>query len=280
MEAFIDERDHNFDGFLHTTQLVNADLLPGITFFNAFNNWKQHCTSPLVQFEEKILLGRRAEQYFSIALKQDERFELLDTGRQLIRDKRTIGEFDFILRDRHSGKVIHLELVYKFYIWEPDFSPVPLEQWIGPNRNDLLHVKLEKLRKKQFPLLYSPEGRKAMIDLGIEIDEVEQQVCYLMNLFLPFGEHRVPDDLLPEKAIQGKYYRKEQLLSNTFENAQFCLPGRPNWFMQEEQLAVEWLDRDAFVHGELRELFELHRSPLFWMKDEQGEFHRGFAVWW
>jgi hypothetical protein len=65
-----------------------------------------------------------------------------------------------------------MELAYKFYLFDPSISSEPINNWIGPNRNDSLQEKLEKLKTKQFPLLYHKLAKSKFTTVAI--DQVSQ----------------------------------------------------------------------------------------------------------
>ena len=52
-----------------------------------------------------------------------------------------------IIEDINAKQVIHMELAYKFYLFDPNISSESINNWIGPNRNDSLNEKLEKLKR-------------------------------------------------------------------------------------------------------------------------------------
>ena len=70
----------------------------------------------------------------------DESFE--DKGVKIIVDKITIGEIDCLIE--YLNKYIHLEIVYKFYLYDEHINTGELDHWIGPNRKDSLVFKLNK----------------------------------------------------------------------------------------------------------------------------------------
>jgi hypothetical protein len=37
-----------------------------------------------------------------------------------------------------------MELAYKFYLFDPSISSEPINNWIGPNRNDSLQIRKKK----------------------------------------------------------------------------------------------------------------------------------------
>jgi len=62
-----------------------------------------------------------------------------------------VGELDcLILRDK---KPIHLEVIYKFYLYDASVGDTEIAHFIGPNRKDSLIEKLTKLQEKQLPIL-------------------------------------------------------------------------------------------------------------------------------
>ena len=123
----------------------------------------------------KLRLGHQIEYIFKQLLDQTERYKVLAHNIQILRDKNTIGELDFIVEDRfRESKKIHIELTYKFYILD-DTIKEPIHRLIGPNRKDSFFTKMEKTRDKQLPLIFTPEGRTTLSTLDINADELEQK---------------------------------------------------------------------------------------------------------
>ena len=110
-------------------------------------------TDPEFQIPSNIRLGHLVEKIVSELIKSSANYKVLYENIQVIEDKKTIGEIDFIIEDIITKQLIHMELAYKFYLFDPNISSEPINNWIGPNRNDSLKEKLEKLKRKQFPLL-------------------------------------------------------------------------------------------------------------------------------
>ena len=70
--------------------------------------------------------------------------------RQPVRDEeRTLGELDFVFRDE-AGRLNHWEVAVKFYLQTTSNDGHP--KYLGPNTNDSLERKLERMRNHQLPL--------------------------------------------------------------------------------------------------------------------------------
>jgi hypothetical protein len=90
---------------------------------------------------------------------------------------RTIGEVDFIMKERQSGKVIHLEVAVKFYLGTSPFNDP--YRWFGTNINDQLGKKVAHLQQHQTQLLLQHEAQIAFA--------IDERHCLLKGrLFYPF----------------------------------------------------------------------------------------------
>ena len=81
----------------------------------------------------------------------------------------TLGELDFVWRDRQSGCVHHWELAVKLYLYlpGPDDGQAHLERFVGLQRRDTLALKAAKLGQRQLPLSRQPQAVQA---LGVVVD--------------------------------------------------------------------------------------------------------------
>ncbi|MEK6789710.1 MAG: DUF1853 family protein [Pseudomonadota bacterium] len=108
-------------------------------------------------------LGRYAEDllHFWFAAPDNLEFTLVASHMPLREHGITLGEPDFVVRERSSGKLWHIELALKFYLGTAD------QQWLGPNRQDSLARKLNHLRQHQLPLLKTPAGQAWLQTQGL-----------------------------------------------------------------------------------------------------------------
>jgi hypothetical protein len=219
-------------------------------------------------------LGHLAEKIVAELIKSSTNYNVRYENVQVMEDKRTIGEIDFIIENISTKQLIHVELAYKFYLFDPSISSEPINNWIGPNRNDSLQQKLEKLKSKQFPLLYH-NGAQSMFD-NIELEEVSQALCLLVSLFIPY-QYKGSLSPIYEKAIKGYYLNFETFLSFNHSEKSYCIPPKKEWGMDPAENEV-WTDFEG-VKKYLNTSIEEQQAPLCWQK-YGAAYLAFFIVWW
>ena len=125
------------------------------------------CPQPLLAALSRardLRLGRYAEDLlqFWLASPDNAEFELLAEHVALREQGITLGELDFLVRERGNGQLWHIELALKFYLGTAD------QQWLGPNRQDSLTRKLTHLCQQQLPLLQTPAGQRWLQTQGLQ----------------------------------------------------------------------------------------------------------------
>ncbi len=95
-------------------------------------------------------LGSIFEGFISYWLKISPNYRELLQNIQLIEDKVTYGEIDFIIQEVATGKVIHLEVAVKFYLGSHPFEDA--YRWFGTNVRDQLGKKIDHLKTHQTQL--------------------------------------------------------------------------------------------------------------------------------
>jgi len=216
----------------------------------------------------------QAEACFEAYLKQSANFELLAANLQIHGEKNTLGELDYIVRNLKTDEVIHIELACKFYLYDVEAGFSEEEKWIGPNRKDSLFEKLEKLKLKQFPLLYKKETIQKLETLGIKMPS-SQQLCLKAFLFLP---KKMKPDFFPKnikKCIVGHYIKFVDFAEDTI--ASYALPSKKEWLLPESEI-TEW-----YSFSEIKQIIEaqlkMKKSPLIYKKTPL-KLERFFIVWW
>ena len=135
-----------FEGFLKTSTLWESTHVYDLSQFKI----EQKSIEIDKEIDTKQRLGKYVERFVSHQLVNTEGISLIAENIQISKDRITLGELDCLLYK--NGNPIHLEVVYKFYLYDP--TKQGLHCWIGPNKKDRLVEKLEKLQQKQLPLLY------------------------------------------------------------------------------------------------------------------------------
>ncbi|AVR46206.1 hypothetical protein C7S20_13585 [Christiangramia fulva] len=264
-----------FRGFCATPSLQYPQLIPGIHPFQFPN---VSITEDLISDLKKIehprnrLLGKRMESFFEIALKHSNRYEKIASNIQIFRKKVTLGEIDFLLKDLQNDEILHVELVYKLYLFDPDL-PKGYSRWIGPRRKDSLPQKLERLKEKQFPLLFLPETREKLKDLNLDFSNIKQHLCFKAKLFQPENKAAELQNLNPD-CLTGKWIHWEDFKNIDFEEGVFCSPKKVFWSMSPGN-NKSWLNFPQ-IKEIVSILIEKDRPPLIWMK--KGEKTESFFV--
>ncbi|PHQ30233.1 DUF1853 family protein [Leeuwenhoekiella nanhaiensis] len=264
-----------YKGFIETAQLSFAETeLPyGLFRLNRF----PEALPKDFKMPHPIRLGQRMEVFMEVALALE--YEVLAKNLQIIHEKRTLGEFDFIIRSKDGGKPIHLEMVYKFYFLRPELGGNWIDQLQGPNGRDHLKLKLEKMQGHQFPLLHEPEAHPYLKELGLNPDELEQNLFFKAQIFVPVNYN----DSLGHKpftdAISGNYFSFQELDNLNRQEFCFYIPFKNDWVAQPE--SADMFEPFKTFYKKISATLNEQRSVLFWMYSaETQQFKRHFASWW
>ncbi|WGK64439.1 DUF1853 family protein [Croceiramulus getboli] len=195
--------------------------------------------STTAEAPEGIRLGQRLEYCFKALIEAHPDFELVVHGLQIKRQKKTLGEIDFIVRDKrldhsaeHAHKVYHVEHTFKFYCIDPNITE-PIHRLVGPNRKDMFFTKLDKIKNHQLPLIYTEESKNALQHYGLESQAIQNRVYFKAHLFTPWNQEQkrpVPSAPLirPLNAActQGYWLRMEQLEDPFLKMPNFTFPTK------------------------------------------------------
>ena len=221
-----------------------------------------------------LRLGHLAEKIVAILIKSSTNYKILYESIQLIENEKTIGELDFILLHQYTKQLIHVELTYKFYLYDPGISSEMLNNWIGPNRNDSLREKLDKTKNKQFPLLYHRATQTKLKTL--EINNISQKLCLLVSLFIPY-QSKINLPSAYQKAIKGYYLNLEKFLGLDHSEKTYCLPDKREWGIDPSDNEY-WKDLGQ-INNTIIERIAEKQSLLCWQKHKDS-FSAFFIVWW
>ena len=259
-----------YTGFLQTPCLWKKDAVVGLQQFKI----EQKAIAFDLEIDTKLRLGKYIERFVSFQLQQEKSIQILAENVQIQREKITLGELDCLLLK--DDKPIHLEIIYKFYVYDPSVGSSEIAHCIGPNRKDSLLQKVTKLKDKQLPLLYSNECESYLKKLGLESLEIEQQVYFKAQLFVPFTQQNIQLKTLNQDCIVGFYINQKELA--TFNDCKFYIPTKKNWLLKPHTQA-DWQNYSSF-EKEVSKILNKESSPLCWMKHPNGEISKFFLIWW
>ena len=259
-----------FEGFLNTPTLWKSNAVYNLTQFEI----EQKSISFNLEIDSNQRLGKYVERFVSYQLSKDNSIKTIAENIQISKNKITLGELDCILLK--GEKPIHLEIIYKFYLYDASLGKDYLQHWIGPNRKDSLVEKLDKLQQKQLPLLYSKECLRYLQSIDLNVKDIEQQVYFKAQLFVPFRMNTAIESSINKDCIVGFYIHQEEL--SQFKNAKFYIPSKKDWLIIPHT-NIDWLHYKDFVR-ESSTYLQRQFSPLCWIKTNTGELKKIFLVWW
>lgn len=260
-----------FEGYLHTPQLWKNDAIFNLSQFEIPS---QKTSIFNESIPKNLRLGKRVELFVFHQLQQYPSIQILVKNQQIQDGTRTVGEIDAILTKENQP--IHLEIVYKFYVYDATVGSTALEHWIGPNRRDSLVQKLTKLKEKQFPLLFNKHTQPLLQKQQLTTELITQQVLFKAQLFIPLNVETINYDQLNPNCVKGFYIHFSEI--QQFKRDKFFIPTKENW-LTEVQTQTNWLSFDNFKHH-INPFMEQQMAPLCWLKKENGTLHTFFVVWW
>lgn len=123
-----------------------------------------HALEQLVTRNRSHFLGSYYESLWRYLIEADPCLELFAHNLQIHHQGKTIGEFDFLIRDTSTQRWLHQEVAIKFYLLDTQSEPA---RWRGPNARDRLDLKRAKLSQQQLVLSEHPIAQQTLVEKGI-----------------------------------------------------------------------------------------------------------------
>lgn len=210
-------------------------------------------------------LGHQAEFVFLQLLDACKDYTVLNHTIQLVEDKRTLGELDFIIQNIVTKEVLHVELTYKFYIIDKSIIS-PIDQIVGPNRKDTFVNKLNKTRNRQLPLLYSSPSKRILTEMELADINITQKVAFYAHIFLPYEDMTFDFDGLNEDCIAGYWVTVSQFQREDFLNVHYYRPSKTEWLHIPHHKTI-WKNHEDIM-DEIASCLHENRSVMLWKRKE------------
>jgi hypothetical protein len=220
-------------------------------------------------------LGRYFEALLAFWLSHDPGYELLYHDLQMQVDGRTLGAFDFIVRDRVTDATVHIEVAIKFYLGTGG------DEWPGPNRGDSLPRKLAHMQQVQSRLSLNPAVRQQLLDIGVAIDR--RMVMLKGRLFYPAMTEQAPPLQACAGHLQGQWWQQDRFFRHFSGSPRYWVVlEKSDWLstlrgldhkqgLMTEQLQQCWRERPmqwprclAAVAADGNEIFRVFVVPDNW----------------
>lgn len=271
MEHTSKDLQKQYNGFLKTPFLwLEKGVFNLQQFHYSSTSYKSFNLKPVT----KLRLGKLVERFVSEEIKGDESIKIIAENIQIQDNKRTVGELDCLLLQ--NGNPIHLEIIYKFYLYDSSVGNTEIEHWIGPNRRDSLIQKLTKLKEKQLPLLYNKKTKPYLEKLNLIAKNIRQQVYFKAQLFVPLQDYRKRFSIINNDCIVGFYIYPKELIQ--FSDCKFYTPTKHNWLVIPHP-QLNWMNFNEFS-TKIKLFLAEKNNPMYWMKQPNGELVKFFVVSW
>jgi len=278
MKANFNEIKQQYNGFFKTPQLFKKQSISPYPNFE-FNEFPFPSEVQILQKELKNLLyvGKRMEIFFKNGIENHTNYNLLLHSLQLINNnKKTLGEIDFLIEETSNNKLFHIELVFKFYIFDPDYSLNTLKCFMGPKRKDFLHKKLDKLHTHQFPILFSETSKNTFKKHDIKTENIEQKLCFKAQVYLPYAiQVNLPDYINPS-TVAG-YWLPFSSFNQLSTTSNYLIPNKQNWMVKPELSDASSMDFYSCKKAIEKALNDGH-APMLWEKTQEGKMNSYFII--
>ena len=206
--------------------------------------------------------GWRVGNYFEALvaywLRQLPGWRLLAANHPVRQDKRTLGAYDFIVRNAER-RAEHWEVAVKFYLLRGD--PTDWRNWVGPNQRDRLDKKVNRMRDHQLVLSRREVGRDALQDL--EVTDIYQQFVVLKGYF--FTEWGTPSTgpVNATRHAEGRWAEVDRIpdLRHAFPDSRWVRRDKPFWLAPLHRVRLESDKGQLPTHVQRPEMWA-RMSPL------------------
>lgn len=145
-------------------------------------------------------------------------------------NKQTLGELDLLVQHTPSQQYFHIELAAKFYLRHPEKIGLNEDHWLGPQTNDRLDLKLDKLYKKQLPFLHHEATQISLVDR--QLDHPYKQALIMKGyLFHPWQQGKTLTDSTNKAVLNGRWLHEKDFEHLRLKNKDqlWAILPKHNW---------------------------------------------------
>lgn len=163
------------------------------------------------------------------------------------KSKPTIGELDVLAASpitntlESDNKYFHFELAVKFYLQKPNSCGNALSDWLGPQANDRLDLKYQKLTQKQLPFIHHPATEQTLKNRQLEHDYKSQLISRGCLMAQWQQAYELPEQVNPDISM-GQWLFHKQLGELLIEaSTHWAIIDKHNWlgpFLYTDQKAL------------------------------------------
>ena len=162
--------------------------------------------------------------------------------------KQTLGELDLLVQHIPSEQYFHLELAAKFYLRHPEHTGLNEEHWFGPQSNDRLDLKLNKLHQKQLPFLFHDATKTSLIERKLN-HEYKQALIMKGYLFHPWQQNELLPQCTHNQTLTGYWLHSKHVnsLISGQANRQWAILPKHNWLGPFNSRHNQQLIKPAYI---------------------------------
>ncbi len=191
--------------------------------------------SILTSLKNHHRLGVHFEDLFEFHLRLLPQISDLYSHIQIIEDKKTLGEADFLIN--HKGCWQHVEIAIKFYLRVGQSEQ--MSDYLGPSLTDSLDRKVKHIEAKQLKLFETEAAKKILQAKGVESPVSSfAQIFGWLFYHVSDDQLNIPKNIHPHHA-RGRWLAVNELhafLSEYPDSVRFMLPARSEWLISPSQI--------------------------------------------
>ncbi len=172
-------------------------------------------------------LGESFERLVAYGLQLHPDVELIARNQPIHDSNGTVGEFDLLLRIAGADQLLAIETSVKFYLGPRDGDRDPA-RWIGPNPEDRLDNRLERLQR-QLALCDHPATRAWLRARGLPDCEARALVRGRLFHHRSHWREAPPPEGLAEDPLRGWWLAHHELAEWMEPEVQWVVLDRSDW---------------------------------------------------